>query len=190
VNETDAAFHAGESVWADQNGTYLNLNDSFLGVAVEAQTEHGAEHPSANVAQVHALGVLTEMLRAKYHIPASNCVTHAQVSVNPDNMRIGSHTDWADNFPFAQVGLRDNYGLPLPSLYAFGFEYDPLFVKLTGARVWKGLLMAEEQQRRQAAARGLTAPRYRALLQQRYRQIRTALGGADPQNQQKNGDGS
>ena len=190
VNESDAAFHAGESVWADENGTYVNLNDSFLGVSVEAQTERGTGHPSANAAQIHALKVLTEMLRAKYHIPMKDCVTHAQVSVNPDNMLIGAHTDWADSFPFAEVGLRNNYDLLPPSVYAFGFQYDPVFVQVTGARVWKGLLMADEQERRQAAARGLTLPGYRALLQQRYRQIRAALNGAAPQNPHKNGDGA
>lgn len=175
VRESDAANHAGESIWADGKGIYVNLNDSFLGIAVETETEHGSDTPAAGPAQIHALRVLTEMLRSKYRIAASDCVTHAQVSVNPDNMRIGYHTDWAGNFPFAEIGLRDNYEVPLPSLYDFGFEYDPTFVNATGARVWGGLLLAEEQLRRQAAARGLTVRKYRALLQQRYRQIHAAL---------------
>ena len=55
---------------------------------------------------MHAARILTEMLRGKYHIPASNCVTHAQVSVNPDNMLVGYHTDWAGNFPFLDIGLK------------------------------------------------------------------------------------
>ena len=38
-----------------------------------------------NSAQVYAGRVLTEMLRARYGIPVSNCVAHAQVSVNPAN---------------------------------------------------------------------------------------------------------
>ncbi|HLJ13748.1 MAG TPA: peptidoglycan recognition family protein [Bryobacteraceae bacterium] len=175
VNESDAANHAGESIWADAKGAYVNLNDSFLGIAVETETEHGSDNSPASPAQIHALRILTEMLRSKYHIPAADCVTHAQVSVNPDNMRIGYHTDWAGSFPFIQVGLTDNYTIPLPSLYAFGFEYDPVFVKATGARVWAGLLLGEEQVRQQAAAQGLTLQKYRAQLQQRYRQIHTAL---------------
>ncbi|MEO7143528.1 MAG: peptidoglycan recognition family protein [Bryobacteraceae bacterium] len=185
VQESDAANHAGESVWADATGTYVNLNDSFLGVAVEAETERGTDpQPSASPAQIHALRVLTEMLRSKYRIPASNCVTHAQVSVNPDNMRIGYHTDWAGNFPFAAVGLQDNYAMPPASLYAFGFEYDPAFVKSTGARVWKGLLLAEEQMREQAAARGMTVAKYRIALQQRFRQIHAALRNGNPEEKQ------
>ena len=114
-----------------------------------------ARLPSANPAQIHAARVLTEMLRSKYRIPESNCVTHAQVSVNPDNMLIGYHTDWAGNFPFLEVGLNDNYTAPPPSIYAFGFDYDPSFVHATGVRLWQGLALAEDQMRTQAAAQGL-----------------------------------
>ena len=102
----------------------MNLNSSFIGIAFETQTQHG-DQPSANPAQVHAARILTEMLRNKYRIPQSNCVTHAQVSVNPDNMLVGYHTDWAGNFPFLAIGLNDNYMAPPPSIYAFGFNYDP-----------------------------------------------------------------
>lgn len=175
VREEDAANHSGESIWADARGTYVNLNDSFLGIAVETETETGSDASAANPAQIHSLRVLTEMLRARYHIAAADCVTHAQVSVNPDNMRIGYHTDWAGNFPFLQIGLPDNYDVPPASVYAFGFLYDPVFVKATGARVWGGLLTAEEMMRQQAMAQGQTLRKYRTLLQQRYRQIHTAL---------------
>ena len=85
---------------------------------------HGAE-PSSVPAQVRAGGMLVEMLRSRYRIPAANCVTHAQVSVNPSNMQAGYHTDWAFGFPFEQVGLPDNYTQDLPSLWAFGFQYAP-----------------------------------------------------------------
>ena len=108
----------------DGNNIFVNLNSSFLGIAFETQTQLG-DMPSANPAQIHAARILTEMLRAKYHIPQSNCVTHAQVSVNPDNMLVGYHTDWAGNFPFHEIGLSDNYAMPPPSIYAFGFNYDP-----------------------------------------------------------------
>lgn len=175
VQESDAANHAGLSVWSDERGFYVNLNDSFLGIAFEAQTEAGAELPSISPAQVHAGRVLTEMLRAKYRIPAGNCVTHAQVSVNPRNMRIGYHTDWAGNFPFIEMGLPDNYEIPPPSLYAFGFGYDGVFLRATGSHPWKGILAAEERVRRQAAAQGLSEMRYRAALERRYRQIESAL---------------
>src|SRR6202034_267472 len=163
VPETDVANHAGYSVWADDKIIFVNLNSSFLGVAFETQTQLG-DMPSANPAQVHAARILTEMLRAKYHIPQSNCVTHAQVSVNPDNMLVGYHTDWAGNFPFHELGLSDNYALPPASIYACGFTYDPTFDHATGARLWQGLTRAETQMETQAAARGIPVVRYRTAL--------------------------
>ncbi len=175
VQESDAANHAGSSVWADAEGIYVNLNDSFLGVAFEAQTGAVDE---VTPAQVSAAKVLTEMLRARYQIPAENCVTHAQVSVNPLNMRIGAHTDWAHNFPFGRLGLPDNYSIPPPSVYAFGFIYDEVFLQSVG-EPWKGLELATDQVARQAAAEGISAPRYRAILRHRYKDIAAALKERD-----------
>jgi hypothetical protein len=177
VPEADVANHAGYSVWAEGNSIYVNLNGSFLGIAFETQTQLG-DLPSANPAQVHAARILTEMLRAKYHIPQSNCVTHAQVSVNPDNMLVGYHTDWAGNFPFREIGLADNYAVPPPSIYAFGFGYDPTFVHHTGVRLWQGLALAEDQMQTQAAARGIPVSSYRAILQKKYKEILAALRAA------------
>jgi hypothetical protein len=181
VPEADVANHAGYSVWANGNTIYVNLNSSFLGVAFETQTQLG-DMPSANPAQVHAARILTEMLRAKYHIPQSNCVTHAQVSVNPDNMLVGYHTDWAGNFPFRDIGLNDNYALPPPSIYAFGFNYDPAFVHATGVRLWQGLALAEDQMQTQAAQRGIPVSRYRAILQKQYKEVLAALKAAATAN--------
>jgi len=177
VPESDVANHAGYSVWADDTRIYVNLNSSFLGVAFETQTQLG-EQASATPAQVHAARVLTEMLRSKYHIPQSNCVTHAQVSVNPDNMLVGYHTDWAGNFPFHDLGLSDNYALPPASIYAFGFTYDPTFEHATGARLWQGLSRAETQMEAQAAARGIPVVRYRAALQKKYKEVLAAVKAA------------
>jgi len=78
VNETDAADHAGHSVWADDRYIYVNLNDSFIGISFEAQTRDGEDRSSAGNAQVRAAAMLTEMLRSRYKIAAGNCVTHAQ----------------------------------------------------------------------------------------------------------------
>ena len=164
-----------------QYASIVNLNSSFLGIAFETQTQLG-DMPSANPAQVHAARILTEMLRAKYHIPQSNCVTHAQVSVNPDNMLVGYHTDWAGNFPFRDIGLNDNYALPPPSIYAFGFNYDPAFVHATGVRLWQGLALAEDQMQTQAAARGIPVSRYRAILQKQYKEVLAALKAAATAN--------
>jgi hypothetical protein len=171
VEEADAANHAGNSVWADGRGVYVNLNDSFLGVSFEGQTDAVDE---VTPAQVTAGKVLTEMLRSRYGIAAENCITHAQVSVNPLNMRIGAHTDWAGKFPFAGVGLPDNYSIPLPAMEVFGFDYDTVFLKATGTR-WRGLDLAELQVARQAAAEGLETKRYRAMLHHRYKDIASAL---------------
>src|SRR5581483_571912 len=152
VKETDIANHAGKSIWGDDKGIFVNLNASFIGISFESATDPAA--PNATPAQIHSGRILTEMLRSKYGIPAADCVTHAQVSVNPGNMLIGYHTDWAGVFPFSEMGLPDNYATPPASLFAFGFAYDETYVKITGNEVWRGLLMAEDQMQRQAAASG------------------------------------
>jgi len=172
VEEGHAAAHAGYSLWADAQSAYINLNHEFLGVSFETATAPGDSLPDAiNPAQIRAARALTEMLRARYRIPASNCVTHAQVSVNPKNHRIGNHTDWASNFPFLEVGLPDNYNLPLPALELFGFGYDQDFVKATGNRLWKGLLLTEERVRQEASARGVGVPELRTLAKQNYKNL-------------------
>ena len=68
VMESDAASHAGHSVWADDQWLYMNLNNSFLGVALEGSSQ--PDKSAVNEAQVHALKVLTEMLRSKYSLPS------------------------------------------------------------------------------------------------------------------------
>jgi N-acetylmuramoyl-L-alanine amidase len=171
VKESDIAFHSGNSVWADEKHVYVGLNTSFLGVAFETETKPGDDITSANAAQIHAARVLTAMLRSKYSIPSSNCVTHAQVSVNPANRLIGYHTDWAANFPFLELGLRDNYAVPPASIAIFGFGYDPYYVQSTGTRLLPGLLDAENQVRARAVRLGLPVRRYKALLQLKYLQI-------------------
>jgi len=170
VAETDYANHAGQSIWADEKNIYWGLNQSFFGVAFEAQTESGASGSNdiATRAQMDAARVLTEMLRAKYHIAAMNCVTHAQVSVNPHTMRLGYHTDWAANFPFREVGLGDGYGTPIAALTLFGFDYDSAFLHANGRRVWQGLVTSEEQLVRDAAAQGTTLNLYERTLRQRF----------------------
>jgi hypothetical protein len=109
------------------------------------------------------------MLRSRYSIAAGSCVTHAQVSVNPANMRVGYHTDWASGFPFKQVGLPDNYALPLPAIWAFGFDYDPAFLRATGSRMHTGVALAEERVRLAAEAVNTPASEYRRELRKRYR---------------------
>jgi hypothetical protein len=173
VLETDAANHAGHSVWADWQWAYLDLNASFFGVAFEAQAN--AERQIITDAQIHSARVLTEMLRGKYNLPAENCVTHAQVSVNPGSMVIGWHTDWGAGFPFRAIGLPENYEQPNPGLYLFGFQYDTAYLNATCPAVWKGLTAAEQQLHDGAARRGLGLVQFRRLLQKRYRQETAAI---------------
>ena len=174
-------------MWADRGVLYVNLNSSFFGIAFETQTQREDEQPSANPAQIHAARVLTEMLRSKYHIPEANCVTHAQVSVNPDLMLIGYHTDWAGNFPFRQIGLRDNYATPPPSIYAFGFNYNPVFVHATGVRIWEGLALADDQLRSDAFAHGVPVSHYRSILREKYKQIIDTLKAASDAEENHHG---
>ncbi|HLN03189.1 MAG TPA: peptidoglycan recognition family protein [Bryobacteraceae bacterium] len=180
VAETDFANHAGQSIWADERNIYWGLNQSFLGVAFEAQTEAqaGDSNDIATRAQIDAARVLTEMLRSKYHIAAINCVTHAQVSVSPQTMRLGYHTDWAANFPFHEVGLGDGYLTPIAALTLFGFDYDSSFLQANGRRVWQGLVTAEEQLIREAAAHGTTVDLYRRTLRQRFHAWKTSQAHA------------
>jgi hypothetical protein len=173
VVESDAAFHAGHSVWADSKWLYLDLNDGFLGVAFEARMQAG--QTVITEAQRRAATALTEMLRAKYNLAGEDCVVHAQVSVNPSNWRIGWHTDWGAGFPFREIGLSDNYQIPNPSLYLFGFEYDPAYTAVTGPDLWKGLVAADERVREAAVERGVTTAGYRRILQQRFRDALSAV---------------
>jgi hypothetical protein len=180
--ESDAASHAGHSVWADDRWLYMNLNNCFLGVALEGSSQ--PDKAPANEAQVHALKVLTEMLRSKYSLRAENCVTHAQVSVNPSNMRIGWHTDWGTGFPFKDIGLPDNYERSSPVLSLFGFSYDATYERVTNPTIWKGLALAEEEMREAAAVKGIEVAQYRRLLQKRFRDQAVALReqGANEEN--------
>jgi len=181
VQESDAANHAGYSVWADNRWLYLNLNDSFLGVSFEAQTHRGDQPAAITPAQVSAGALLIEMLRARYHLAATNCVTHAQVSVNPANMRIGYHTDWAASFPYAEVGLPDNYARPLPGLYLCGFEYDQAYLASTGARLQNAIALSESRLGDGAAARKMSVGSYREFLKQEYRKKLSALRRGAPE---------
>jgi len=169
VEESDAANHAGFSVWADDRWFYVNLNESFFGVSFEARTgpRGGAV---ISPAQARAGAMLVEMLRSRYRIPAANCVTHAQVSVNPSNMQAGYHTDWALGFPFGQVGLPDNYAQDLPSLGAFGFQYAPGPPDTVESGVYAAAARTEARIKERAAAAGMGLAAYRNALRKTFRE--------------------
>lgn len=163
VAEGDAADHAGYSVWADDESVYLNLNESFFGVAFEARSGAAPDEPAMTPAQARSALMLVEMLRARYRIRPGNCVTHAQVSVNPGNLRVGYHVDWAGGFPFAELGLPDNSAVPIPAVWLFGFHCDRALLP-AGADAGEALLA------RRAAESGVRPALYRKRLQQLYRQ--------------------
>ena len=171
VSESDAADHAGHSVWADDRHFYVNLNDSFIGISFEAQTGGGETLTIAGSAQVRAAAMLTEMLRSRYKIPASNCVTHAQVSVNPSNMQIGYHVDWASSFPFEKLGLPDNYATPSPAVSLFGFGFDASYEQRAGVRLAAGAVEAESGLMERARKAHLSLAAYRKALHLRYLRI-------------------
>jgi N-acetylmuramoyl-L-alanine amidase len=177
VRESDYANNAGNSVWADDAWIYINLNQSFFGVAFEAQSSSSNSSLPVTDAQVHAGRILTEMLRARYGILAANCVTHAQVSVNPGNLRAGYHVDWAANLPFGQLGLADNYRQALPSLTLFGFEAGAELTEKGGPELDRAIGASEAQVENDAAAQGMPVQLYRKTLQRKYRDAMRALRG-------------
>jgi hypothetical protein len=86
-------------------------------------------------------------------------------------MRIGYHTDWASGFPFAALGLPDNYAALSPSISEFGFEYDDVLVQASRGRPWAGLLESEEELKQRSLEEHLSPGRLRARLRQRYQRI-------------------
>ena len=177
VNESDAADHAGHSVWADERYFYVNLNDSFIGISFEAQTLAGGTAAGPGSAQVRAGAMLTEMLRTRYKIPGANCVTHAQVSVNPSNMQIGYHVDWASSFPFDGLELPDNYTTPSPAISLFGFAFDVNFEQRAGKRLAAGVVEADRGLVKAAQAAHLSLAAYRKALRRRYLQVTARRNG-------------
>jgi hypothetical protein len=171
VPEDEVAKHAGYSAWADDKWRYVNLNESFVGISFEAVSPGAEENAGISPAQTSSAAMLIEMLRHRYPIPAANCVTHAQVSVNPSNMRVGLHVDWAAGFPFEAVGLPDNYAIALPALWAFGLDYDPAYLNKAGPGIRIGIERAETIVSERAAASGVRPAEYKRRLRRRYREL-------------------
>ena len=189
VQEDHAAFHAGNSIWADDEEIYLNLNHAFLGICFEGNDfeENNIRNQkksqstnlkssllkptgisSFNEAQLRSGKELTDWLRTKYNIPQHNCVPHALISVNADRKLIGYHLDLSRGFPFAKFGLSDKYQEPLPSIVEFGFLYDSYFEKIFNGKLWSGIGYSEEILRRKAVNSGMSLAEYRKSLHQRF----------------------
>jgi hypothetical protein len=147
---------------------YVNLNDSFIGIAFEGKME---QREGITAAQVSAARMLTELIRTRYGIKPENCITHAQVSVVPQNMRLANHMDWAQGFPWESLNLPNNYRLPVPAVTAFGFDHDEVLTKASGGKDWPGLVDADKRLQSDAASQAATEYRYRGMLRHRYQEI-------------------
>ncbi len=169
VSDETVAIHAGVSVWGDEKNYYLNLNESFIGIAFESQwSASGGD--AITTAQIQAALSLTDLLRARYQIADINCVPHGLVSVSSGKKLIGYHADWARNFPFGALGLRDNYQVPPPSITAFGFGHDEDLVARLGGSLWPGVAAAEQELAKRAEGKGIELGDLKAQLQRRYQQ--------------------
>lgn len=179
VRDEDYANHAGNSIWSDDEAVYINLNHSFIGVAFEGwwSADLKFNPDQINEAQLYAGKVLTEILRSKFAIRDSDCVTHGMVSINPSKFLIGYHMDWATGFPFAKMKLSDKYEQPTPSISEFGFKYDRTFVNSLDGRLWSGIDFAEARLKARAADIGLSAEALRRQLQSDYMLYRQWLRG-------------
>ena len=190
IPETEHAYHAGYSLWADGGEFYINLNQSFIGISFE--TRPGGVGPDlppqegVTEAQFSSARLLTEMLRDRFGILESNCVTHEMISVNPNKMLVGYHVDWRGRFPFQRVGLPDNYEATLASVAEWGCRYDSRFLDELDGQVWPGLRRSESLFRQEAALRGLPVKKYRRrqaklflALVRRVRETTPALTWAD-----------
>ena len=182
VSDETVAIHAGVSIWGDDENYYLNLNESFIGIAFESQWS-AAGGDAITTAQIQAALSLTDLLRARYRIEDANCVPHGLVSVSASKKLIGYHADWARNFPFGALGLRDNYQAPPPSITAFGFGYDEDLVSRLGGSLWPGVAAAERELADRAESEGVELRALRARLQHRYHEnaeVAQLLRGSQP----------
>ena len=186
VPESEYCYHAGYSLWAEGGELYFNLNHSFLAVAFETRPEalepNAPPQEAVTPAQVASARLLTQMLREQFGIVEGNCVTHEMISVNPDKMLIGYHTDWKGRFPFTAVGLPDNYQRTLPSITGWGFSYDAQFSEELDGRLWPGVSASVKQFAGEARARELPVDRYRRQQQKKYKDFLARLREMEAQD--------
>ncbi|HMF57270.1 MAG TPA: peptidoglycan recognition family protein [Pyrinomonadaceae bacterium] len=169
VRDDHAANHAGNSVWEDQNGIYVGLNESFLGVCFETNSEAGSLDEQLTEAQLVSGRLLTQILRSRYQIDDTDCVTHGLVSVNPSNMLICYHHDWVRNFPFEAFGLSNKYKVAPASVSEFGFNYDEETLSKIGGSVWEGVGVGSNEFKKRAEQAGMTTDDLRRQMRERYR---------------------
>ena len=170
VRDEDAAHHAGNSVWADERNLYVGLNESFIGVCFETSMSAGTKEEQLTEAQVVAGRLLTQIIRSRHQIDDANCVTHGLVSVNPSNMLIAFHHDWARNFPFGAMGLSDKYKVAPASVSHFGFTYDDEVVAKLGGALWSGVVIAEDEFNARAERERKSPDELRETMRARFRE--------------------
>ncbi|HYJ47782.1 MAG TPA: peptidoglycan recognition family protein, partial [Pyrinomonadaceae bacterium] len=187
VRDDQAANHAGNSIWADQKGLYVGLNESFIGVCFETRSEGNQAEEQLTEAQLVAGRLLTQALRSSYNIDDADCVTHGLVSVNPSNMMISYHHDWVKNFPFEAMGLSDKYAVPTVSISVYGFAYDTSLAELAGGEMWSGARAGEEEFQDRARRAQTDVAEMRRRMRDLYREqlagqsaARRTFEGSDP----------
>ena len=152
VRDQQAAHHAGNSAWADQNYLYVGLNESFLGICFESSMQQAGTADQLTEAQLINGRLLTAVLRSLYQIDDVNCVTHGLVSVNPDKMQICFHYDGARDFPFEAMGVSDKYKIAPVTVSEYGFTWDDTLLAKLGGPLWPGVAVATEEFKQRAAA--------------------------------------
>ena len=156
VRDEDAASHAGNSFWSDDRFAYVNLSSSFIGICFEGRSASGTGADGINEAQIYAARILTAVLRSKFDISDTNCVTHGLVSVNPSNKLMGYHTDWVYGFPFEALGLTNKNKTELLAVSRFGFGYDQAYLATSAGKKWEGLTKADAALREASERNGIT----------------------------------
>ncbi len=169
VRDDQAAYHAGDSLWADSKNTYVLLNESFIGVCFESKF-NGATSLDEILTeqQIYSARLLTDVLRSKYDIDDANCTTHGLVAVDPEKMLIARHHDWVSNFPFEAMGLSNKYKVQPPNMTDYGFTYDEDTLAKLGHKLWEGAMTAEEEFIRRAARARVSPDDLRRKMRDRY----------------------
>lgn len=180
VPDNQVANHAGRSVWGDERGLFIELNESFIGVCFETRSVDTGKD-TLTEAQVISGRQLTGALRSLYQIPDADCTTHGLVSVNPDNMLIAYHSDWITGFPYDAMGLTDKGKVPPPSLAELGFSYDGGTLERLGGSLTPGMTDAVQKFNQVTANSGMPAEQLRRKLHDQYvqHQERIRAGHAD-----------
>lgn len=181
VRDDQTAYHAGESLWADDKNTYVLLNESFIGVCFEAKFEGASSlEDILTPAQIRFGKLLTDVLRTKYKIDDANCTTHGLVAVDPDKMLIARHHDWVRFFPFEQMGLSDKYKVLPPTMTDYGFTYDNDVMAKLGNYLWDGAKTAGEEFNRRAGGASGVPDDLRRKMRDRYVSQRNKVLGLHP----------